>query len=181
MKRLTLIRHAKSDWSDDGRRDVERPLNDRGWRAARLMGQWMAEQRLRFDLILASPAVRVTETLEGLSETYGRKLTAEIDKRIYLASSVTLMEVLRDRGRSADHIMLCGHNPGTEDLVLELVPDDGASPLRDSVEEKYPTTAIAEMTLNISEWAALDAGMAKFDRFTRPRDLSANLGPEYLR
>ena len=96
MKKLTLIRHAKSDWSDEGLRDVDRAINERGWRAARVIGNWMAEQRLLFDLVLASPAVRVAETLDGLVEGYGRKLEPEIDKRIYLASSVTLIEVLRN-------------------------------------------------------------------------------------
>ena len=180
MKRLTLIRHAKSDWSDDGRHDVERPLNQRGWRAARVMGRWLAEQRLHFDLVLASPAIRVGETLAGLAETYGREFAIETDKRIYLASSVTLMEVLRDRGGDAAHVMLCGHNPGTEDLVLELTPDDGRCPSRDLVEEKYPTTAIAEIVLDIAEWRDLDTRTGRLERFTRPRDLAADLGPEYL-
>lgn len=181
MKKLTLIRHAKSDWSDDGQRDVDRPLNDRGWRAARTIGGWMAEHRLQFDLVLASPAMRVTETLDGLGETYGRRLDPLIDKRIYLASSVTLIEVLRDRGGSADHVMMCGHNPGMEDLVLDLVPQDADSGPRHSIEEKFPTASIAELSLDIADWSECDARLGRLDRFTRPRDLSPDLGPEYLR
>ena len=181
MKKLTLIRHAKSDWSDEGLRDVDRALNERGWRAARVIGGWMAEHRLQFDLVLASPAVRVTETLDGLTETYGRKLGTVIDKRIYLASSVTLIEVLRDRGGAADHVMMCGHNPGMEDLVLDLVPESAHSAPRDAVEEKFPTASVAEIALDIKDWSALDNGTGTLMRFTRPRDLAADLGPEYLR
>ncbi|MBH9536889.1 SixA phosphatase family protein [Novosphingopyxis sp. YJ-S2-01] len=181
MKKLTLIRHAKSDWSDEGLRDVDRAINERGWRAARVIGNWMAEQRLLFDLVLASPAVRVAETLDGLVEGYGRKLEPEIDKRIYLASSVTLIEVLRDRGGAAEHVMMCGHNPGMEDLVLDLVPDNGAGGPREDVEEKFPTASVAEIALDIDDWADLDNRKGRLERFTRPRDLAPDLGPQYLR
>ncbi len=180
MKRLTLIRHAKSDWSDEGSRDVDRALNQRGWRAARVVGNWMAEHRLQFDLVLASPAVRVTETLDGLAQGYGRKLDAVIDKRIYLASSVTLIEVLRDRGGSGGHVMMCGHNPGMEDLVLDLVPESDNGAWRGAVEEKFPTASVAEIMLDIPEWSDLDARTGRIERFTRPRDLAPDLGPQYL-
>jgi phosphohistidine phosphatase len=181
MKKLTLIRHAKSDWSDDGLRDVDRALNERGWRAARVVGKWMADQRLQFDLILASPAVRVAETLSGLAEGYGRILEGSVDKRIYLASSVTLLEVLRDQGGDADHIMMCGHNPGMEDLVLDLVPEAVGGGQRDAVEEKFPTASVAEIVLEIAEWSDLDGRCGRIERFTRPRDLAEDLGPQYLR
>ncbi len=179
-KKLTLIRHAKSDWADDGRRDVERPINERGWRASRVIGSWMAEHRLTFDLVLCSPAARVTETIDGIVQSYGRAIPYEIDKRIYLASAETLMEVLRCRGGDSGHVMMCGHNPGLEDLVLELVPDEGGGPPRDLVEEKYPTASIAELTLDIADWPALLSQTGRLERFTRPRDLAADLGPQYL-
>ena len=181
MKKLTLIRHAKSDWSDESLRDVDRAINERGWRAARVLGHWMAEQRLVFDRVLASPALRVTETLDGLVEGYGRKLDPEIDKRIYLASSVTLIEVLRDRGADAEHVMMCGHNPGMEDLVLDLVPEGNANGPRGDVEEKFPTASVAEIVLEIEAWADLDNRTGRLERFTRPRDLAPDLGPQYLR
>ena len=181
MKKLTLIRHAKSDWSDEGLRDVDRALNERGWRAARVIGNWLAQQRLVFDLVLASPAVRCGETLHGIVEGYGRKLDSLTDKRIYLASSVTLIEVLRDRGGEAGHVVMCGHNPGMEDLVLDLVPQDGENSPRGAVEEKFPTAAVAEIVLDIPAWSDLDAGTGRLERFTRPRDLAADLGPDYLR
>ena len=64
MKTLSLLRHAKSDWQETSIRDFDRPLNEKGRRVSRAMGHWAASQKLRFDHIVASPAVRVMETLD---------------------------------------------------------------------------------------------------------------------
>ena len=76
----------------------------------------------------------------------------------------------------ADHVLLVGHNPGLEELVLLLVPDGGA--LRDQVEIKFPTATLAEMTFDIAGWAEVKAGSATLARFVRPRDLDPGLGPD---
>ena len=89
------------------------------------------------------------------------------------------MDVLRGARAEAEHILMVGHNPGLEDLVLDLVPDDGSSPVRDEVETKYPTASLAEMTLAIDSWADIAEKCGALDRFTRPRDLDPELGPNY--
>jgi phosphohistidine phosphatase len=71
MKILTLLRHAKSGWDDPVARDFDRPLNPRGRRAARTIGREMKAQGLAFDLVMASPARRVIETLEEVAAAYG--------------------------------------------------------------------------------------------------------------
>ena len=96
MKRLTLLRHAKSDWDDPVARDFDRPLNQRGEKAARLMGKFAARQGMRFDQLVASPAERVVQTLDAFFTGYGETLEARWDRRIYLASSATLFDVVRD-------------------------------------------------------------------------------------
>jgi len=73
-------------------------------------------------------------------------------------------------------LMLVGHNPGMEDLVLSLVPDDGSSPLRDLVEEKFPTASLAVLAWDSDNWADLREGGARLVQFTRPRDLDPALG-----
>ena len=177
MKKLTLLRHAKSSWDDPVARDFDRPLNKKGKRAAAAVGQFLQKQGLVFDQILASPAVRVIETLEHVEEASGASYEPEWDRRIYLASSVTLMDVLRNA--DAEHVLMVGHNPGLEDLIFDLVPD-GTSDARDAVEEKYPTAALAEMSLDIEKWEDIADGCATLDRFTRPRDLDSALGPDYV-
>jgi phosphohistidine phosphatase len=99
------------------------------------------------------------------------------DRRIYLASVATLMDVIRDLPDTADNVIMAGHNPGLEELILELVPDDGASPLREDVEVKFPTASLAVMDLAIDHWADVRQDTATLVSFTRPRDLDPALGP----
>lgn len=178
MKRLTLLRHAKSSWDDPVARDFDRPLNGRGRRGARLMGMHMRDLGLRYDLVLASPAVRVVETLDELWEGYGRSIHVELDKRIYLASSASLLDVIHEAPDTADTILMSGHNPGMEELVLMLVPDRADDEARDQVEEKFPTAALAEIEFHVDHWVDIKAGAGHLARFIRPRDLDPALGPE---
>lgn len=179
MKKLTLLRHAKSSWDDPVERDFDRPLNKKGKRAAAVMGRFIQSNGLSFDQILASPAVRVIETLENVEEASGLAMEPIWDRKIYLASSATLLDVLRSARADAKHVLMVGHNPGLEDLIFDLIPDDGTSPARDEVETKYPTATLAEMTLAINSWADISEKCGVLDRLTRPRDLDPELGPNY--
>lgn len=176
MKTLILLRHAKSSWDDHGARDFDRRLNPKGERAARTMGAHMRSTGLSWDHAIASPAARVVETLEQASLGYGRTIEPEWDRRAYLASAVTLLELVHEAPASADTLLLSGHNPGLEDLVLLLVPDGGD--LRDAVETKFPTAALAVMTCD-GDWADMAPGKCVLASYTRPRDLDAALGPDY--
>lgn len=179
MKRLTLLRHAKSGWDDPVARDYDRPLNDRGRRAARIIGTHAAQIGLKVDAIVGSPAVRVTETLDLFQPAAGiATMEPHWDRRIYLASSATLLDCLRDLPDDKDDVLLVGHNPGMEDLILDLVPDDGTSPLRDLAEEKFPTAALATITMPIDNWRDADMRKGALTLFVRPRDLDPALGPE---
>ncbi|HAF42079.1 MAG TPA: histidine phosphatase family protein [Sphingobium sp.] len=177
MKRLTLLRHAKSDWDDPVARDFDRPLNRRGEKAALLMGQFAAKRNMAFDFLVASPAVRVVQTLDTFFAGYGETLDAHWDRRIYLASAPTLLDVVRDLPDSAAHVLMAGHNPGFEELILDLVPDDGANPLREDVEVKFPTASLAVLDLAIDHWRQAATKGATLASFTRPRDLDPALGP----
>jgi phosphohistidine phosphatase len=177
MKTLILLRHAKSGWDDHGARDFDRRLNPKGERAARTMGAHMRSIGLRWDHAIASPAARVVETLEQASEGYGRTIEPQWDRRAYLASAVTLLELVHDAPEASETLLLSGHNPGLEDLILMLVPD--GDPKRDEVEEKFPTASLAVMTCEGGDWAGIAAGGCVLTSFTRPRDLDAGLGPDY--
>lgn len=175
MKTLTLLRHAKSDWTDAVQRDFDRPLNARGRRAARAMGAYMAAQGLTFDQVLASPARRVMDTLEDVERGYVKPLTPRYNEDVYLASSATLLELIRGTGDEIERLLLVGHNPGLENLALELAADaDG--PMRHAVEIKYPTATLAEIALDTDSWKDVKAGILL--RFVRPRDLDPELGPD---
>lgn len=177
MKTLTLLRHAKSGWDDPVARDYDRPLNAKGKRAAAMIGRHMRSLDLVFDHAIASPAMRVMETLEQIEAGYGRTIAPALDRRVYLASGATLLDVVHGFPAEAESVLLIGHNPGLEDLVLMLVAD-GADALREAVEDKYPTASIAELQFDTADWADIATGTARLTRFIRPRDLDPTLGPD---
>ncbi len=176
MPILTLLRHAKSSWDDPVERDFDRPLNGRGWRAAERMGRYIGEEGLLFDMVLASPALRVKQTIEGVEQGLGRRLHTRFDRRIYMASGVLLLDLLQNEAEGG-RLLLVGHNPGLEDLLMLLVPEDGA-PLRREAERKYPTATLAEIGLAPVAWGEVREGSGTLSRFVRPRDLDPSLGPD---
>ena len=181
MRTLTLLRHAKSGYDDPLLRDFDRPLNDRGRRAAVTIGRWLRAAQDRgempdHDHVAASPAVRVRQTIDGVEEGLRGRLAPVYETRIYLASSATLTELVAGFPDYHNHAMLIGHNPGLEDLLLELVPPGGD--LRPQAELKYPTATLARLDLDIDRWAQIDGGRAVLTHFIRPRDLDPALGPD---
>lgn len=177
MLSLTLLRHAKSSWDDPVERDFDRPLNGRGRRAAARIGRYLRDEGLAYDRVVASPALRVRQTLEGVEDGLGHALDPFFDQRIYMAAAATLLELAQMHGVGAKRLLLVGHNPGLEDLVFLLTPKDG-SPLRAEVEVKYPTATLAELAFDGDDWGALAAATARLTRFVRPRDLDPTLGPD---
>lgn len=174
MKTLGLIRHAKSDWSDEDKRDFDRGLNARGKRGARLMGKHIRAQGTQWDRLVASPAERVKMTLaEALP-----KLEPEWDRSLYLATTETICEVIREHGGQGDALLLAGHNPGLADMVLKLVAPGAENDLFDEAKVKFPTASFAVFELAIDDWADIAEGCGTLVHFTRPRDLDPELGPE---
>lgn len=175
MKTLTLLRHAKSDWDDPDSRDFDRALNARGKRAAETVGHWFARDRWRCDAAVASPAERVRETLDFVSAGYGARIAPEWERRVYLASAATLLDVVTDTAAAADRLLLVGHNPGLEELVLLLA---GSGDALGDVAEKFPTASVAILSFDVERWADVREGGGRLDRFIRPRDLDPALGPD---
>lgn len=174
MKRLTLLRHAKSGWDDPIARDFDRPLNPRGRRAARTVAKEMRALGLSFGAVLASPARRVVETLEEVAAVFDA-MEPSFDERLYLASPETLLDTARKAPAEARSLLIVGHNPGIEMLTLSLT---GAGALRDEAALKYPTATLAEIVFDVDDWRDLRPGAGELRRFIRPRDLDPELGPD---
>lgn len=178
-KLLGIFRHAKSDWSDGSERDFDRGLNERGVKGAALMGDHIRSHDVQWDLLIASPAVRVKATLEGgLPE-----LPVIYDDKLYLASSDTILEVVEahaeDGGDEADAILISGHNPGLQEVILDLVSPSHENDFFKEASVKFPTAAYAVLELNIDSWSKLKNYCGKLVHFTRPRDLDPELGPQH--
>lgn len=171
MKRLTILRHAKSSWDEPNADDFDRPLNGRGWKAARRMGQELKQRKIRFDLCLASPAARVRETLDGLAQTYGElPFPIRFERHIYLADGATLLGLVRGVSDEVEKLLLVGHNPGLERLVATLAADDDKG-LRHRAALKFPTAALAAIDLAAGSWADIETAGGKLVELILPREL----------
>lgn len=178
-KYLGLFRHAKSDWSDGAERDFDRGLNDRGKAGAAVMGDHIRSHGIDWDMVVASPAVRVSDTLESALP----ELPVSYDERLYLASPDTIMEVVEEHGTEGDAepqaILISGHNPGMQEMVLELVSPAHETDLFREAVVKFPTATYAVIECNIDSWKELKKFCGKLTHFARPRDLDPDLGPEH--
>lgn len=170
MKRLGILRHAKSSWDQAGLNDFDRPLNERGWKAARRIGKELKRRGVHFDLVLASMAARVRETIDGVQEKYHFDAPIQFDPRIYLASPETLLSILHALPESVHAPLMVGHNPGLERLVVELTRDDDQG-LRHHVAQKFPTAAFAVVELPARRWSEVEAGSGKLSELLLPKEL----------
>lgn len=178
MKILGLLRHAKSDWDSTAQRDFDRGLNARGKKGAVLIGRHIREHGIAWDRLIASPAERVKLTLEGALPG----MPVIWDQRLYLASFDTIVETIEAHAGSgddeADAILISGHNPGLQDVLLELVAPGKENALFKEAVVKFPTAAYAVLECDIAHWSELKRYCAELVHFMRPRDLDPDLGPE---
>jgi phosphohistidine phosphatase len=174
MHQLLLLRHAKSSWDDTRLDDRERPLTQRGRRAAAAMRQAMHELGLAPDLVLVSPARRALQTLDELEPWDDTPLHEQVEA-LYLATPAQLIGVLHDVPETVRSVLLIGHNPGMHDfaqmliagtLIAGMQPTDAAR----RVAAGYPTGALAEFAVT-GPWLRLAAGGARLTRFITPREL----------
>lgn len=166
MKRLVVLRHAKSDWPV-GVADRDRPLGRRGQRDAPAAGRWIAEHVGVPDVVWCSPARRTKETWELLAAQLGGSPPVEFDERIYEASVSDLVEVLRETVKGSSSVLLVGHNPGVQELVLALAGGQ-RSEVQMLAETKFPTSGVALLDVN-GPWRELAAGSARLADFAVPR------------
>lgn len=162
MKRLILMRHAKSDWSDLTLSDHERSLNDRGRRSAEAVGHWLRAKALVPDHVLCSDATRTRETLTKLKLG---TLQTTFTKKLYLAEPEEMAGMLRQQQQ--DCILMVAHNPGSAMLAERLVTQPPAHNGFDS----FPTCATLVLDFDINDWRDMRHGTANVVAFTVPRDL----------
>jgi phosphohistidine phosphatase len=159
-RRLILMRHAKSSW-DTAAPDHDRPLNDRGRRAATALGSWLREQAILPDQILCSSAARTVETCARL-----RLDTApEYHRALYHADPDTMLRLLR--GASGHCVLMIGHNPGIAAMAAGMVSAPPDSPHFD----RYPTGATLVADFGIEDWGELIPGTGQASAFIAPREL----------
>jgi phosphohistidine phosphatase len=166
-RELLILRHGKSDWSQD-LDDFQRPLKDRGKRGAQRIGVWLLQQDLLPDYIISSPAVRALETARKISKAMGldsRQIKQE--PTIYEASLAELLQVLGQCPKKARRVMIVGHNPGLENLLVHLAKDKTPLPQDGNL---LPTATLARLRISV-DWRHLKAGSGELLSITRPKQL----------
>jgi len=172
MKRLVLLRHAKSSWDAPVCRDFDRPLSKRGNKAGKVMGAYLKREKITWDALLVSPAQRTKDTVARLEKGYGSEFTPHYDDRLYMASTNQLLQILRGLDDGYGTVMMIGHNPGIQGLALTLTPsDDGANRDRVRMDAKYPTAALAIIDFDAAHWHAIGPATGTLERFIKPKHL----------
>jgi phosphohistidine phosphatase len=171
MRRLMLLRHAKTERAEPGGRDRDRKLMKRGCNDAPVIGAYMAHHNLVPDLALVSPAVRAQETWALVAPSFAKTPKMATDDRIYNAGTAQLADVIRaTRGGKA--LLLVGHNPGFHELAVQLVAS-GEVELRERLKEGLPTSGLVVIDLPIDDWSLLHPDAGRLERFVTPRLLAA--------
>lgn len=161
MKTLLLLRHAKSSWKVADQPDFERPLNGRGEKSAPLMGRHLRGQKIEPDLILCSPAERARQTAALFVKAAGLSSELRYDERIYEASALQLLEVVAQADESAGTVLLVGHNPGLEELIMLITGETWL----------MPTAALAKIDLSTDKWGKVKEQTGRTDWVVRPKDV----------
>jgi phosphohistidine phosphatase len=164
VKRLHLLRHAKSSWEDESLPDRERPLAPRGRRASKRMARHMADAGLGIELIVCSPARRARETLDPLLGLMEPEL--RVEPRLYGAGVGELLELVRELPGNVDCALFVGHNPGLHEFAERLAGESD-----ERLARKYPTAALASFELDLKGWAESELGRGRLVAFVRPREL----------
>jgi phosphohistidine phosphatase len=164
VKRLHLLRHAKSSWDDASLPDRERPLAPRGKRASKRMARHIANAGLGIELAVCSPARRARQTLDPLLELLDPELRTE--PRLYGAAVSELLELVRELPDDPGSVLFVGHNPGLHEFAERLAPEGD-----DRLARKFPTGALASFELDVDGWPEAELGRGRLVAFVRPREL----------
>ena len=170
VRTLHLMRHAKSSWDDTTIPDHDRPLAPRGARAARRIAAHLPSAGIRPALVLCSSARRTLQTLEALRPAFGETAEVSIESELYGADASEILERLRTIDPEIPEVLVIAHNPGLQDLAIELA-SEGDAALLEQLRAKFPTGALATFDFQVS-WAELGPGHAHLTHLVTPKQIS---------
>lgn len=169
MRRLILLRHAKSD-HPPGIADHDRPLAPRGITAAPLMGRYLKDENLLPDLALVSTARRTQQTWDLASAEWSETIPAHSERGIYEASADRLLDIIKAAPDEARSLIVIGHNPGFHDLAMMLV-GHGDRYAFARLQANMPTAALTIIDFAVDGWADVAPREGRLDRFITPKML----------
>lgn len=163
VKRLYILRHAKSSWDEEGLPDHERPLAPRGEKAAARIAEHMRSEGIAPELVLCSTALRTRQTLAVLLPVLPGDVVVVLEDELYGASLEGLIERLREVDEVVSAVLVIGHNPTLHALALALTGQGDAL-------DRFPTGALATVGF-FGPWADLGEGAGELEALVVPREL----------
>jgi len=162
MKKIFLVRHAKSDWGDFTLPDIERPLNERGKADAPIMAKRLIEKKIKIDAFISSPAKRAKKTCKLFcKEFHVNENQIIFNEHLYLAPADTFSEVIRGLKNKYEHVAIFAHNPGITDFANILCKNVHIA--------EMPTCAVFAIETPIEDWKDFKPGENKFLFFDYPK------------
>lgn len=159
MKKLYILRHAKSSWDNPILADFERPLNERGIKTADFVGKLISKNDFLPDLILSSPATRARETANIIKKTADLQADIKFEENIYEASPQMLLKIISEIQENFQTVMLVGHNPGLEGLIKILTSET----------QSMPTAGLAIVEVNAEKWKEIKPESGILQNLVRPK------------
>jgi phosphohistidine phosphatase len=163
MKRLYILRHAKSSWDDAELADQERPLAPRGEQAAARIAEHVRSEGIAPALVLCSTALRARQTLAALLPVLAGDTEIRLEGPLYGAGPDEVLARVNEVPEAVPSVLLIGHNPTLHELALALTG-------REDALDRFPTGALASLAIATS-WADLGERGAELEGFVVPRDL----------
>ena len=172
MRRLMLLRHAKTETDAPSGRDQDRRLDDRGHKDAAEIGAWLGRHPPFPDLVQVSPAVRAKETWELVQEAMKEHAPApqvEFLPELYGADPAQMLQTIRTASvTDPRHLMVVGHNPGMHELALMLTGSGDAAG-RQAISDNLPTSGLAILDFDTDDWNDVAFRRGKLVLFVSPK------------
>lgn len=161
MKKVYILRHAKSSWADSSQSDFDRPLNERGENDAPFMGEKFSELGIKPDLVLSSPAKRAFNTAAIIAEKINYPFKKiEKQQNMYMAGAHKFLKIINALPDKISSVMLVAHNPGLTELLNDLAGH---------TTNNMPTCSLAAIEFFVDEWKAISPGSGKLTLYEYPK------------
>ena len=170
MKKVSFLRHAKSDWSSPLVSDHERCLADRGRKASRKMKDFLTNKKNQFEIVFSSTATRAVETIEIVRPAL-KNTDVIFNKDLYTFDDSVLIDIISQISDEYSSVLIVGHNPAIQEAVLRLSSSNSSPDLIRRLETKYPTGAFSSLSSDISSWSHTGDTLFELTDFVCPKDL----------
>jgi phosphohistidine phosphatase len=163
MKKLIVVRHAKSDWGTEFLKDIDRPLNNRGYTDAYFMSDWFFKYKPVPDMILSSTASRALNTALIFARTMSFNMkNFALNNNLYESTPQTILDIVKSSSDEHSSLMIFCHNPGITHLCNDL--------MKDVFIDNVPTCGIVGIKFSVDDWKQISNVQSELDFYQFPKN-----------